>query len=185
MRVSAFKILLAGHLSLFIFLLVCYIIEPYYFEGSGGMSNYGADLRTFAFFSAGFISAALSSFFAAKVISRIQPSQVGLVRGLYILATMYMVALVSTYPYQINEFLSTVHKFAGLALVVYFVAFSVWLVYKMWLDWVATALGLLSAAGLGIVIWSFLTPAVYLSEGQLLANAAFAGVLLRAIQKLK
>jgi hypothetical protein len=182
MQLHAYKILLLGHTVLFFLLYISYLIEPYYFDGSGGMSNYGVDQRTIGLFTIGFIAAALSAVKAANL--RDIEDHLLLTKLLHVLGVLYIVALISTYPYQMNDLLDAIHKFAGTGLLIYFLFFGFWLFRQSSWNWGLFILLLALLAGFITTTVSLLTPAVYLSHGQALMTLSFSALLIITVKKL-
>ncbi len=174
---NAKTLVLIGHATLLLALPVCYLIVPHYFNGSGGLSNYGADVRTVVPFTLGFGAAGICSIMAARCYKKRE----SLRKPLLLLGILYIVVLVSTYPYQLNDFLDTIHKIAGLLLLVFQAAFGLWLAFVYKRSVIHILLAGTVLFGLWIVAVAFLTPSELLSHGQALAAFAFATLLISVI----
>lgn len=124
------RLLLLGQLSLFICLCICVALIPHFlFEpDEGGTSNYGTYVKTIIPYTIGFGICAICSIRAAYSLPKSLPSRKILSQMLVILGILYLLALLSTYPYKLNITFGNIHKYVSTSLVVYSLATGIWLV---------------------------------------------------------
>jgi len=122
---SPVRLLLIAQLCLFAGLLICVLLMPHFlFEANeGGVSNYGTYAKTVVPYTLGFGGCGIITIQAALRISRKDTSR----KLLLTLGLLYLFVLLSTYPYKLDGFYHDVHELAGAALVIYTVAFGMWL----------------------------------------------------------
>jgi len=106
--------------------LLCTLLQPQFlFEhNEGGVSNFGIHALTVVPYSLAF---GLSSLFLA-LAARALPSKT-VRRLLYILGTLQIFVLASTYPYKLNRSLDNLHILAAIALFVAELAVGVWFAF--------------------------------------------------------
>lgn len=125
------RYLLYAQLSLFVFILVCTLIIPHFlFErNEGGVSNYGIYARTVIPYSLAYGLCAVLTIRSALLIPKTVPLYRQLKYMLLLLGFLYLIVLLSTYPYKINHVFGIVHEYVDLLLFVFEIIAASWLAF--------------------------------------------------------
>ncbi len=172
-KYSASKLIALGQLCLAIGVIICSAIRPHLAFTGGGISNYGVIAVTIPFFSLAFIGGAFSIFLAARRLN----SNPVLKRLLYILASLFLATLLTTYTYKFNDFFDVLHQDVSIILGLWEILCSVWLIAK------ATSNLLVVFAFMGQLLAAFITILTILGWvhilflGEILSGISF-GILL-------
>jgi len=145
----------------------------------GGVSNYGTYARTVVPFTVGFLASGLSMIIAAGSL----PKQIQAYRKLYrvlaLLGVLTLVVLLTTYPYQLNALLGTIHSYTSMALVIAETIASIWFAWILVTDLPNKLLFALQFLGfmLGVLTYLGLTHVLFIAES--LASLGFGGLMVR------
>jgi hypothetical protein len=181
MMTKVSRYLLYSQLSLYMGLLVCLVLLPKYLleHDEGGISNYGVHALTVVPYTLAF---GLCGLFILKAAASMQPgarSSATLKRALYLLGTLFLFALVTTYFYKLNHIFDDLHILSGILLFVTEMTLGVWFALAISRN---TGNSLLLAAQIIGFLLSFLTfiGALHiLFIAQLLTSISFSSLLVR------
>lgn len=112
-------------------MLACLIIVPRYFFSldQGGISNYGTEAQTRGIFILGFGAAALGTLAASLKLPKHTIHKSTLKFGMYLLSLSYMLVLISTFSYKLNDSNKQLHLQAALALFIIMLLAAIWFRY--------------------------------------------------------
>lgn len=182
MRVSiqrSTKPLLVGQIGFFVGLLLCFAIKPQFLRSEGGFSNYGVTAATMPLFTLAFLSASVGTWMTATKIK----TRPRLVLALRVLAVLFFLVLVSTYPYKLNNFYDAAHKDVSIVLSIWGLILGGALVSKRHDAWNVSLFALqLIATSAGII--TILGYVHLLFVSQMAAGAAFGALLVRATAQI-
>ncbi len=179
-RNMATKPLLIGQIGFFGGLLLCFAIKPQYLRSEGGFSNYGTTASTIAFFTFAFLSATIGTFITANQIAKLHSR---LAWTLRVLALLFFLVLISTYPYKLNDFYDAAHKDVSIVLSLWGLGLGAWFVFKRHDIWNAASYALqLAATTAGIA--TILGYVHLLFVSQFVAGGAFGALLVRATSQI-
>jgi hypothetical protein len=184
MHIAPVRYLLAGQAGLLGGLLVCFAMRPDVVAGAGGFSNYGALAQTVVSYTLAFALGGGFTAGAARRLPRESRRAVLLSRALYVLAVLYVIVLLSTYPYHAAAYLDVLHRVVGAALFSWQIVLAAWLaavVGKSWLHYVLLA-GVM--AGSLFSLLSLLEVVYLLSEAQAVTVLSFGILLVHATNQL-
>lgn len=185
MKISASKYFNVGQVMLALALLTSLFLLPNYFFSldQGGVSNYGTESKTQILFSIGFGVAAFLTFLASKNLTKSAQSSRVLKINLIILSVLYVLLLISTYPYKINDLYRSIHEYIAMALFIFMIFFVTWIRCKKDKDnpfikrmfWVFLA-GIVVA---GLTLFGFIH---LLFTAQIISGMAFALIVSNALK---
>lgn len=172
--------LLVGQLGFFAGLLLCFAIRPQFLKSEGGFSNYGITAVTIPFFTIAFLFAALGTFVtAAKIVAK----HGRLAWALRMLALLFFLVLVSTYPYKLNSFFDDLHELSAILLFAWEVALSVYFLCKVH-DAANVLLFAFQFAASVAALITFLGFVHLLFVSQFVEGAAFGALLVRSTSQI-
>lgn len=179
MKHAAVRYLIASQISLIGGLLLCFLLKPALVDGPRGFSNYGVVVPTIVPYTLAFV---LAGALAALAAHRLPPDDryTTLKRALLVLAALYAIVLISTYPYHLAPWLKALHFVAGSALFSWQILFAAWLLIVGRSDWINRALFAALLTGSLLALLSLLEVIHILSEAQTLTILAFALLLVRS-----
>lgn len=177
---SPVRVLLVAQLCLFVCLLLCVLLIPHFlFESNeGGVSNYGTFVKTVIPYTLGFGICGVLTIRAAILV----PKQ-RLRLLLIILGALYLFVLLSTYLYKHSVFLDDLHHGAGGLLVLYTVAFGVWLSTFKARSTVTLLLLAVQLIGFLLAVLTFIGVLHVLFIAELLESLAFGALLVVAVPR--
>lgn len=181
MKQSAGRLVAIGQVTFLVSLLVCLALRPSYLRSEGGVSNYGTLRLTVAFYSLAFIAASLSSGVAGYQLRRQQKNR--LVWSMYVLAALFGLVLLSTYPYKLNGFFRDLHELTGGGLFVFELLFSAWLCLGKARSRLNISLLAVFLVGFGISFMTTIGLVHLLFVGQIITAVAFAALLVNSLGK--
>jgi hypothetical protein len=185
MKHSVVAALVWGQVSLIGGLAVCFGLVPSYLRSEGGVSNYGTLRETVVFYTMAFGLAAYFTCLAAYRLHRQHwRYQKALAYNLYILTAMFVIVLLSTYPYKLNNVLGYVHELADIALFVFTLGLSGWLCLVVARSWwhILWLLALVIGAGISLITLFGLVHLLFI--GQLVTALSFAVLLTSCVSHL-
>ena len=123
------RLIFVAQLSLFAGLIICTLLIPHFlFESNeGGISNYGTYAKTIIPYTLGF---GICGLLTVRAALRIPSERKYLRWSLIILGGLYLLVLLSTYPYKLNSLFDGIHQLVGVALVSYSLILGAWLALK-------------------------------------------------------
>jgi hypothetical protein len=126
----AVRMAMFAQLSLFFFLTVCFLLMPHFLleSNEGGVSNYGVHAKTIVPYTLAFGLCGGLTLLAVQDLPRDIPNRRMLQWVLSLAGTLYILVLISTYAYQLNNAFDTIHEYAGVALFLLEVIAAIWLV---------------------------------------------------------
>ena len=183
-RVSRY--LLMSQVSFLALLAICVAITPgFLFErDEGGVSNFGVTPATRIPYTLAFLMCATFLLLAGHATPRRPPILDQFRRALFILGTLFVLVLVSTYPYKVNATLKDIHIMMGVLLIAFELAISSWLTFAIPRNSINILLLLIQAAGCLLALATLIGALHLLFLAQLMASAAFGVLLVRAGQQL-
>jgi hypothetical protein len=186
MQSKAVRCLIAGQLSLFGFLLVCLLLIPHFLtqHNEGGVSNYGLYAKTVIPYSLAFGLCGILTLRAAWLIPKGTASYKVVKRSLIALGIMFLVVLVSTYPYKVNDTFNTIHIYAGSLLTLLEMLLGGW--FALFLARGIWNIVIFAAQIIGIIIgvMTRLNVIHVLFITEMLTSLAFGALLVRTMARL-
>jgi hypothetical protein len=125
------KYLWLSQISLVGFLVICCFITPSVVIANGGVSNFGNHRSTVVFYVLAFSLNIILLYLVAKKFQKLAGANTRLGGLLLILAFLYLLVLISTFPRHISWAYSEIHDYLGILLFVYEFFLSIWLVIKL------------------------------------------------------
>lgn len=174
-----------AQLALLIGLVVCLVLLPrFLFEtNEGGISNYGTYARTVVPFTLGFGLCGVFTIMAAWSLPRQTLKYRWLKGALLVSGLLYFLVMVSTYPYKLGHGFDALHVYAGVALVLWDMAFGSWLALILEHNWVNVALLVVQYIGFTLALLTYLGPLHTLFIAECLTSAAFGTLLVRSVRQ--
>jgi len=176
-----FRYLLLSQCSLFLFIGICIGIDPHVLlaRDEGGVSNYGVNGKTVAPFTIAFILCGVFVLMAAH-IAPVAPTVVERFRcALIILGLLFLLLLITTYPYKLNSTLKDIHVGVGSILLCFEMALGIWMTVVLQRDRVTLPLLLLQSIGFLLAFVTLIGVLHILFISQILASLAFGILLVR------
>jgi hypothetical protein len=164
--------LLFSQVSLFVCLLVCSIILPSVVVHEGGVSNFGNHISTVGLYTLGFMLNIVFIYLAAGLILKQSNKLRYTARGLQFLCFLTFLVFLSTFPRHYSFTFSYIHDYIGIALFVYELFISIYLV-KMQRTYQAFSWIALEAVGSMIGLLSILKVIHWLYVGQVVGSLGF------------
>jgi uncharacterized membrane protein len=186
MRRSATDYVLYSQLSLYVCILICLLIMPQFLfsHDQGGVSNYGIYAKTVFIYSLGFVAAAGLLLKASTLLGK-SKRQRSHSRALRLLAVLYIVNLVSTYPYKVDHVLDTVHIWAAVVLLSAEMVMGIWLTYQVANERIGYSWLLVQIVGFILLVLTFWGKIHLLFIGEVWPGVAFGALLVRATDLLR
>ena len=181
-----FRYLLLSQCSLFLFLGICVAIVPHVLlaRDEGGVSNYGVFGKTVAPFTIAFIVCGVFLLVAAHVAPRTPAVLERFRRALGILGLLFLLLLVTTYPYTLNSTLRDIHVGVGSILFCFEMAMGIWMTVVLQRDRITLVLLLLQSIGFLLAFVTLIGVLHILFISQILASLAFGILLVRIAFRL-
>lgn len=169
------QLLLVAQLCLLLSLAVCVLLIPHFLFDSneGGVSNYGTYTKTIIPYSVGFSICGLVTVRAAFLYprsNRMRPL-------LAILGLLYILVLLSTYPYKQGALFNSLHHILSALLVLYALGYGTWLALFRTHSIRTRLLYAAQLSGFLLALLTFLGSMHLLFIGEFLENTSFGGVL--------
>ncbi len=177
MKPNAILSVAIGQVSFVFLLLLCVLILPDVHRGPGGFSNYGVYSETTLLYTLGFTAAAATTWNVGRHIKQTDIYASVLKFLFYGLSAGYIIVLLSTYPYQLNDFLNTLHRQIGMAFFVYLNVMTAWLVNDLVRSLIGVVLLFVVVLGSLFAMLSIHEYASLLSHSQAVTGIAF-GILI-------
>ncbi len=171
---------------MFLFLGICVAIVPHVLlaHDEGGVSNYGVYGKTVAPYTIAFVVCGVFTLMAAHLAPR-TPAVLRRFRvALHILGLLFLVLLITTYPYKLNSTLKNIHVGVGIILFCFEMAMGIWMTFVLQRDRVALLLLLLQAIGFLLAFVTLIGALHILFISQILASVAFGILLVRVAFRL-
>lgn len=179
------RLVLAAQVNLVSWLLVCILLSSQYLLQSdeGGISNYGAHVRTVLPYSLAFLVSAWCVYRAGRSLPVETRQRSQLVRLLSVVAGLYVVVLGSTYLYQRDSLFRDAHAMSSALLAVFELATGLWLVRTLLGDWLQyAAFGLLfTGFMLGVLTAQGWLHLLFVAEFTI--GSAYGVLLVRAVRQ--
>jgi hypothetical protein len=175
------RYLILSQLSLFSFLIMCTIITPDFLfkHHEGGASNYGVHSTTVVPYTLAFLLCSIFIVRAAHLLANV--ARLKLFRyALYVLACLFLLVLVSTYPYKLNGFLDNVHIGTAIVLFYFETGMAIWIALVLLKDLLSKALLIIEIIGFLTASFSLGGAAHILFIGQVITAVSFGALLVRA-----
>ncbi len=179
MQHKAARSVLLAQISLFAAAAICYALVPQYLGKGGGASNYGVHRETIAFYSLGLIGCGLCLAMAARSLLSATPTATALARALRTLAILFILVLLSTYPYKLSATLDLLHMAVTILLFVYEISLGIWLVSRLSRNIPSSLLLAGQLTGSLFALLSLLGKVHLLFPAEAVAALFFGGLLVR------
>jgi hypothetical protein len=182
---KAARYLALSQLSLFSFLIICTVIMPSFLfkHHEGGASNYGVHDTTIVPYTLAF---ALCSIFIVRA-ARVLAGVANLKRfryALYVLACLFLLVLITTYPYKINNFLDNLHIGTAIVLFYFETGMAVWVALVLLKDKISITLLIIEIVGFLTASFSLRGTLHILFVAQIITALSFGTLLIRAGHRL-
>ena len=186
-RSATVRLLLLAQLSLFIFLAICFVLIPHFLlePNEGGVSNYGTYAKTVVPYTLGFGLCGVLTILASRSLPRMIARRRTLRWVFLVLGVLYLVVLLSTYPYRLNHMFDVIHIYLGTALVLYSTALSIWLTFALLRSRVTFVLLACELVGFILSVLTFLGHLHVLFVAEILTSAAFGTLLVRSTSDIR
>lgn len=183
---KAARYVLASQLSLYAYLLICFLLLPKFLlqSNEGGVSNYGVHALTVVPYSLAFWLSGLLLLAAGYSVNR-RPAARTLRRVLLLLGVLTLLVLLTTYPYKLNRVFDDLHIWAAVLLFVTEMLVGIWLVGQQRRSFLALALFTVQLAGFvlsGLTLFGYLH---ILFLAQLINNVSFSALLVYGVSRAK
>jgi len=175
--------LIIGQISFFVFIGVCTAIIPkFLFESNeGGISNFGVHNSTIVPFSLAFLLSIIFTVMAAEKIKGHTKRLIQIRLVLYILASLTLLVLVSTYPYKINSTFKNLHILTGAIIFVFEMAVSFWLALVIYKNKLNSPILLIQLLGFLAAFFTLIGVLHLLFVSQIVTGLAFGALLIRSV----
>lgn len=179
---SASGYLLYSQLALLAALVICVPVLPRFLFSTnmGGVSNYGIHAETVIPYSLGILVASWLLARGSVALGRTTGQARALVTICRLTSLMYLVNLVTTYPYKVSHFWGLVHSTAAVALAATELSGTVVLATVVLRDALGYALLALESAGFGALAMTYFGQWHVLFVAEVTTGAAFGAILVRA-----
>jgi len=119
-----------SQISLVLFLVICTSIIPSVAAKNGGVSNFGNHSSTIILYILGFSLCIIFLYLASRVVLKLDSNLQWQSICLVVLAFLYFLVLISTFPRHISFTYSDIHDYLGIVLFIYQFFLSIWLLRK-------------------------------------------------------
>jgi hypothetical protein len=180
---NSVRLLLFAQLSLFFFLFICFMLIPHFLleSNEGGISNYGTYAKTVVPYTLAFGLGGLLTIRAAKSLPKRMSRHQALYWVLSITGGLYLLVLLSTYPYKLNKTFDNIHTYAGFALAVFGMMTAFWFALVLARNFLNLVLLSAQTAGFILAILNYLGYVHLLFVAELLTGTAFGALLVRGV----
>jgi hypothetical protein len=170
-----------SQLSLFSFLIICTVITPDFLFKSheGGASNYGVHSTTVVPYTLAFLLCSIFIVRAAHLLASVAHLR-RFRYALYVLACLFLLVLVSTYPYKLNGFLDNVHIGTAIVLFYFETGMAIWIALVLLKDLLSKTLLIIEIAGFLTASFSLGGAVHILFVGQVITAVSFGALLVCA-----
>jgi hypothetical protein len=183
MSPKVFRFALLGQLALFVFRLFCFLLIPHFLlqPDEGGVSNYGLYEKTVVPYSLAFGLVSICTTISALNLPKEQRS---LRTSLFYLSGLYLLVLLTTYPYKLNDTLNSIHSDSGALLFISMSVLGIWLATVVARHLVTTVLCIfeLMAFGLAVLNYYGYLHVLFIAEG--LTGSLFGLLLIQCLSIL-
>jgi hypothetical protein len=181
----AARLVMFAQLSLFLCLFACFLLMPHFlFESNeGGVSNYGTYARTVIPYTIGFALCGVLTIRAAFSLPK-EASYRTLQRVLLLLGTLYLLELLSTYAYKLNNTFNNVHVYISVISAAYCMAIGVWLALSIARNAVNVSLVLVQSLGFVVAGLTYLGYLHVLFIAEMGTGVVFGTLLVCAIREV-
>jgi hypothetical protein len=182
MTSKAARYVLWGQISLFGWLLICFLLIPHFLleSNEGGVSNYGLYLKTVVPYTLAFGLGGGLTLRAACLLPT-SASYRPLRRTLIFLGVWLLVILLSTYPYKLNNTFNDLHLGAGILLFIAETLLAGWFALVLASDTANRLLWTAQLVGFSLAGLTFFGVLHVLFIAQMLNSAAFGALLVRTV----
>lgn len=173
-----------GQLVLGLCLFVCLLLKPSYLLGldQGGVSNYGTDDQTVVLFTIGFSAVVIGSIAAGLTLPHTTKRKRQLSFSLYLLGLLYLLVLVSTFPYKLNSEYEFWHLAAGFCLSLVMLVGVLWLRFVATNDTIIKRLFVVYMIGFGIALATLSGLVDLLLTVQIICGISFGLMVMQGIK---
>jgi len=179
---KAVRYLLLGQVSLFGFTLLCVLLIPHFLleRNEGGVSNYGLYAKTVVPYTLAFGLCGLLTLWSARFIAK---ENKAFKTALASLGILLIAALLSTYPYKINDTFNTIHVDIGIALAFLELGLGAWFALFLARDIKNIVLFAIQLIGFILGILTHFGAIHILFVTELLTSLAFGIILVRTASR--
>jgi hypothetical protein len=181
---TSVRLLVWSQLSLGLFLLVCIVLIPHFLftSNEGGVSNYGTYALTIIPYTLAFGLGGLLMIWAAHILPKKLRERRTFQWVIAGVGWLYLLALESTYAYQVNTVFDNIHVTVGALLFTAQVVSAVWLGRTFVNDRLQTALLVAELVGFCLLVITFVGYLHILLVAELVAGACFGALLIRSLK---
>lgn len=173
------RYVLWSQLALLITLIICVVIRPaiVFSKNQGGLSNYGTEMPTLLFFSAGlWICIGL----LVTVLYRLKNHSLSWVLLSLILG--YGLLTISTYPYKINELFENIHILVGFFVALLQLVLATFIAIRLRFDGVARVALCIMILGVVVGILTAIQTINQLFTAQFISAIGFGIIFIHAFK---
>jgi len=177
---------LIGQLGLMLGIAISTFLLPRYLMTGGGISNYGVQPQTVAFYTTGFILAASGALASSYLLQGNTHHNSRLVsRSLIVLSVLYILVLISTYPYQLSPALNYIHQAISSTLYFYMTGLGTYLTYNMPRTYLNRGLRYLLLSTLVIAMLTYFGIVSLLFLNELMTGIFFGTIIVRYLRLIE
>ena len=182
---KAARYLALSQLSLFGFLALCTVIMPSFLfkHHEGGASNYGVHNTTIVPYTLAFLLCSICIVRAARVLADAAQLK-RFVYALYALACLFLLVLITTYPYKINNFLDNLHIGTAIVLFYFETGMAIWMALVLLKDKLSITLLAVEIIGFLMASFSLWGGLHILFVAQIITALSFGTLLVHAGRRL-
>jgi hypothetical protein len=183
MRHKAVRYSVLSQLFLYLFVGLCMIINPHFLTQSdeGGISNYGLYAKTVVPYSLGL---GLSGILVLRVVKHLPHDNLqykSLKRALTAVGIMYLLVLLSTYPYHVSNTFKDIHLLMSTALLASEMSVGIWAMKTIGKDKLGLKLFVMQIIGFALVFLVLGGFLHILMVAELVAGLPFAAILIKTM----
>jgi len=154
-----------------------FLLEP----NEGGVSNYGVHARTVIPYTLAFGLCGVLTLLAAKALPHETPNRRALQWILSLAGSLYILVLISTYTYQVNNVFDTIHVYAGIGLFLLEAVAAIWLARSSIRDALQVVSLAVQIVGCILSVLTYFGYLHVLFIAEMLTNIGFGALLVHAI----
>ena len=171
---------------MFAFTILCVLLIPHFLleRNEGGVSNYGLYAKTVVPYTLAFGLCGLLTLWSARFIPKETASNKAFKTALASLGIILIAALLSTYPYKINDTFNTIHVDIGIALAFLELGLGAWFSLFLARDIKNIVFFAIQVIGFVLGILTHFGVIHILLVTELLTSLAFGTILVRTASQL-
>jgi len=174
---------LIGQLGLMLGIAISTFLLPRYLMTGGGISNYGVQPQTVAYYTTGFILASTGALASSYLLQGNTHHNSKLVsRSLIVLSALYILVLISTYPYQLSPALNYIHQAISTTLYIYMTGLGTYLTYNMPRTYINRGLRYLLLSTLVVAILTYSGVVSLLFFNELMTGIVFGTIMFKYLR---